>query len=162
MKNKILHNLLGICMIALCPIAPAHADADMAAHEINNDWNNDPDVTGLQDNDLEKALLTKSETRCGWFDNPTPSNAWLTDADGQWAIATQGAYNAMGDWPAVENIDDEAMFVRTNGGSYGYSCACLTVKTIRDEKTIVKIENAKTLPLAKCRADKKLKEPVIE
>jgi hypothetical protein len=23
-----------------------------------------------------------AEKRCGWFQNPTPANAWLTDKDG--------------------------------------------------------------------------------
>lgn len=30
------------------------------------------------------------ETRCGWFHNPTPNNATLTDRDGEWVVSTQG------------------------------------------------------------------------
>lgn len=40
-----------------------------------------------------------AERRCGWFENPTPVNATLTDRDGMWEIGTQGGYQAKGDWP---------------------------------------------------------------
>ncbi|CRY57953.1 Uncharacterised protein [Yersinia pseudotuberculosis] len=40
-----------------------------------------------------------AERRCGWFENPTPANATLTDRDGMWEIGTQGGYQAKGDWP---------------------------------------------------------------
>src|SRR4051812_16771245 len=56
----------------------------------------------------------KRETRCGWFDNPTPANATLTDADGEWLISEQGGYQAEGDWPPTDKS-----WVHTNGGSYG-------------------------------------------
>lgn len=39
------------------------------------------------------------ETRCGWFANPTPANAWLLDRHGQWTIGLQGGYQAEGNWP---------------------------------------------------------------
>jgi hypothetical protein len=31
-----------------------------------------------------------AETRCGWLQNPTPANWWLTDRDGTWTISAQG------------------------------------------------------------------------
>src|SRR5262245_20967552 len=34
----------------------------------------------------------KFERRCGWVDNPTPSNWWLVDRDGEWEIGLQGGY----------------------------------------------------------------------
>ncbi|HEY2847367.1 MAG TPA: DUF4087 domain-containing protein, partial [Pyrinomonadaceae bacterium] len=37
-----------------------------------------------------------SETRCGWFSDPTPGNEWLNDRDGVWIIGVQGGYQA--DW----------------------------------------------------------------
>src|SRR5690349_18304425 len=37
--------------------------------------------------------------RCGWVDNPTPSNWWLVDRDGEWEIGLQGGYQAKGDMP---------------------------------------------------------------
>lgn len=30
------------------------------------------------------------ENRCGWVDNPTPANWWLTDRDGEWVIGVPG------------------------------------------------------------------------
>jgi len=32
------------------------------------------------------------ETRCGWFDNPTPSNIWLYDREAEWTIGIRGGY----------------------------------------------------------------------
>ncbi|HRB21197.1 MAG TPA: DUF4087 domain-containing protein [Nitrosomonas sp.] len=43
------------------------------------------------------------EKICGWFDNPTPANAWLTDHHGEWTIAVQGGYQAEGDWPSFSD-----------------------------------------------------------
>ncbi|MEO1404760.1 MAG: DUF4087 domain-containing protein, partial [Cyanobacteria bacterium J06635_1] len=36
------------------------------------------------------------EKRCGWLENPTPSNWWLNDRDGSWGISFQGGYQADG------------------------------------------------------------------
>ena len=40
---------------------------------------------------------TPFETRCGWFSNPTPSNAFLSDRHGEWIIGLQGGHQAKGD-----------------------------------------------------------------
>ncbi len=32
-----------------------------------------------------------AENRCGYIENPTPGNWWLTDADASWTIGTQGS-----------------------------------------------------------------------
>ena len=29
------------------------------------------------------ADQSAAKTRCGWFENPAPGNAWLTDRDGE-------------------------------------------------------------------------------
>src|SRR5678815_3794432 len=50
------------------------------------------------------------ETRCGWFENPTPANAWLVDKNGEWTIGIQGGYQADGDWPNIP----ERQWVATN------------------------------------------------
>src|SRR5688572_20329164 len=92
------------------------------------------------------------EKRCGWIDNPTPANWWLTDKDGEWIIGTQGGRQAEGDLPSFS----DANWVKTNG-NYGYGCACLMAKVDPKEKLILKIQNAQVLPLQKCRADKSLK-----
>ena len=43
-----------------------------------------------------------TELRCGWFENSSPSNASLTDRDGEWTISIQGGYEAKGDWPTFK------------------------------------------------------------
>ncbi|HEU4404836.1 MAG TPA: DUF4087 domain-containing protein [Polyangiaceae bacterium] len=96
------------------------------------------------------------ETRCGWFENPTPANAWLTDRDGEWLISMQGGYHADGDWPPAFK---RRQWVHTNGGSYGYGCACMHVSVDRAKKRVRKIASARPLELSACRADPALKEP---
>lgn len=96
------------------------------------------------------AAQAAEENRCGWFSNPTPANAWLTDRDGQWIISTQGGEGAEGDWPTFKDRD----WVVTNGISYGYGCACMRVTVDRKEKRILTIKSSRALPLATCRNDK--------
>src|SRR4051794_16304033 len=84
-----------------------------------------------------------SETRCGWFSNPTPGNAWLKDADGEWVIGVQGGYQAAGDWPDFKT----SQWVKTNV-NYGYGCACMTVTTTKSEMQILKILKAWPKPLS--------------
>jgi Protein of unknown function (DUF4087) len=94
------------------------------------------------------------ETRCGWFSNPTPANAWLADKDGEWIVGVQGGRQADGDWPGFK----PAEWVRTNG-NYGYGCACLRVKVDRKTLAILEIKSAHARPLSACRRDRALKEP---
>lgn len=91
--------------------------------------------------------------RCGWFENPTPANAWLTDRDGQWIIATQGGHQAQGDWPDFKAAD----WVRTGAGSYGYGCACMRVEANAKTRQITRIVSAAQRPLAACRTDPAIK-----
>jgi hypothetical protein len=93
-----------------------------------------------------------AETRCGWFENPTPANAWLIDAAGEWTIGVQGGYTAEGDWPDFS----DARWVKTNV-HYGYGCACMKVTTDRAKKRILTILSASSRPLSTCRKDKALK-----
>jgi hypothetical protein len=90
------------------------------------------------------------ETRCGWLDNPTPANWWLTDRDSRWTISVQGGYHAKG----MDNISEIAPqdYVKTNG-YYGYSCACLKVTTHKKLSRIQEIRSFKSLPLQQCRQD---------
>jgi hypothetical protein len=32
------------------------------------------------------TTFSAAETRCGWYDNPTPGNVFFDDADGSWTI----------------------------------------------------------------------------
>lgn len=97
------------------------------------------------------AAGLEPETRCGWFENPTPSNMWLTDRDGEWTLAIQGGHQADMDlWPDFA----PGQWVVTNGVSYGYGCACF--KLIADPKTrlVSKVLSAVAKPLSACRSDK--------
>jgi hypothetical protein len=91
-------------------------------------------------------------TRCGWFVNPTPGNAWLIDAAGEWIIGAQGRFQAEGEWP--EFIDSR--WVATNG-NYGYGCACMKVDSNARSKRITRIYSANSRPLSSCRNDRAIK-----
>lgn len=92
--------------------------------------------------------------RCGWFENPTPGNAWLTDRDAEWTIGIQGGHQAEGDWPTF----GARQWVATNR-SYGHGCACMQVIADGDTHEIRRILSARARPLAACRSDPALKEP---
>ncbi|MCK6762262.1 DUF4087 domain-containing protein [Enterobacter bugandensis] len=47
-----------------------------------------------------RALASK--LRCGWLQNPSPANQWLTDRDGTWDISLQGGNSSSG----VENLKE--------------------------------------------------------
>jgi|SRR5450631_2192748 hypothetical protein len=95
----------------------------------------------------------RGQLRCGWFENPSPNNASLSDRDGEWAIAIQGKFEAQGDWPEFKGSE----WVSSGNASYGYGCACLRVVTNREARRIVSIISAKVKPLAACKRDKSLK-----
>lgn len=108
-------------------------------------------ITGLS---LFTLPSNATETRCGWLQNPTPANWWLTDSAGTWTISQQGGYQAKGieNLPSMEN---DRQYVRTNG-YYGYGCACLRVATDRELMRITKIQSGEQLPLRTCRQDPNL------
>ena len=93
-----------------------------------------------------------AETRCGWFDNPTPANASLHDREGEWIVGVQGGHQAEGDWPSF----GPKQWVETNG-HYGYGCACMSVEVDRDSHHVLEIKSARARPLSACRRDRALK-----
>jgi hypothetical protein len=100
------------------------------------------------------------ENRCGWYENPTPANHWLTDGTRQWIIGTQGGFQARG----IERIPDlssnSSRWIATHpNGSYGYGCVCMGVRTDRRNGRITQIHSARSVPLAQCRRDRRLREP---
>lgn len=99
---------------------------------------------------------TGFETRCGWFNNPTPANIWLYDRDGEWTIGVQGGYQVNGDWPWP--AFKRGQWVRTNAGSYGYGCACLQLRVNQQTHEVVEIKTSRARPLAQCRQDASLKK----
>ncbi|MBK9237862.1 MAG: DUF4087 domain-containing protein [Rhodoferax sp.] len=106
------------------------------------------------------ALPTTSPmaTRCGWFDNPTPGNATLSDRDEDWIISMQGAHQAKGPWPRF----NPKQWVRTGVGSAGYGCACVKASVDVSTQLVMEIASSRPLPLSTCRKDPALrgKEPV--
>jgi Protein of unknown function (DUF4087) len=100
-----------------------------------------------------EEVIGKTQTRCGWFVNPTPSNAWLNDRDGQWIIATQGGRQAEGDWPNF----GASRWVETNG-HYGYGCACIKAVVLEKTHEIDRIISSRVRPLSTCRKDRSLKK----
>lgn len=102
---------------------------------------------------LAAAAPGGTERRCGWIDNPTPANWWLTDRDGEWLIGAQGGYQALG----MEAMPDMTIrgWVRTNG-HHGYGCGCMDVRVDRRARRITRILRARPLPLRQCRADRRL------
>ncbi|MGH8820611.1 MAG: DUF4087 domain-containing protein [Rhodoferax sp.] len=99
-----------------------------------------------------KEPALKAQTRCGWWDNPTPQNVSLFDHDGEWIVGIQGDHQAEGDWPNFK----ASQWVNTNR-SYGYGCACLDV--VLDPRTheVIRIRSAHARPLSVCRGDPALK-----
>lgn len=98
------------------------------------------------------APVPAAETRCGWFDNPTPANASLHDREAEWIIAVQGGHQAEGDWPDF----GPKQWVETNG-HHGYGCACMSVVVDRESHHVLEIKSARARPLSACRRDKALK-----
>ena len=101
------------------------------------------------------AVAATGVRRCGWLSNPTPANWWLTDRDGQWILATQGADQA----PGMDDMPDmsTAGWVETNG-HYGYGCACMTIAA-DGEGRVTRVADAEPKPLKQCQADRKLPKP---
>ena len=99
------------------------------------------------------AEVSKVETRCGWYSNPTPANVSLLDREAEWIIGVQGGYQAEGDWPDIP----PKQWVETNV-HYGYGCACMRLTVNRETSEVIKIVSSSARPLSACRRDKALKK----
>ncbi len=106
------------------------------------------------------ASPAMAETRCGWYDNPSPANHWLTDADGEWTLMLQGGQQLNGfiDLPASAwEFGDEWEY--RNVGSYGFGCACIEGDFGPvGSGEVIRVRQMRPLTLAKCRADPALPE----
>jgi Protein of unknown function (DUF4087) len=108
---------------------------------------------------LGSTLGHAAEQRCGWYINPTPGNLWLQDTQTIWWITSQN----QAEGPDAIGADDNAPQMNgkeyvDKGNGHGHGCACLTVDTDHKEK-ITRVYSGKTIPLARCKADKTLPEP---
>ncbi len=92
--------------------------------------------------------------RCGWFENPSPGNAWLTDREGEWVVGLQGGHQAEGDAPRFK----ASQWIRTNN-HYGYGCACMKVLADNETREIISILSASARRLKDCEDDRALKKP---
>jgi hypothetical protein len=100
------------------------------------------------------TVVESAQLRCGWFDNPSPGNAWFTDREGEWLVGNQGGYQALGIWPSFK----PRQWVRTNR-YYGYGCTCMRVQIDPENQVVTRILSTSSRDLSDCRKDSALKEP---
>ena len=87
MKNAVPAVVIRVASAVLCgAVLPA------AAVRSNAPWVDEGAVQGGLVPKIDAARLGPAVQRCGWWDNPSPGNVWLTDRQGQWTIAIQGLY----------------------------------------------------------------------
>lgn len=101
------------------------------------------------------APAIRHGTLCGWFANPTPQNFSLLTASADWLIGEQGGFQAAGDWDAPSFR--RGQWVHTNGGSYGYGCACLRGSLDETIHHVLKVERISARSLTTCRRDPALR-----
>lgn len=95
----------------------------------------------------------KFVTRCGWLDNPTPSNFSLYDKEREWIISIQGNYQV----EDFEVPDFKSQWIETNN-SYGYGCACLQMTVDKETSRVLAIRKSFVKPLSVCQKDKALRK----
>ncbi|HEY9286230.1 MAG TPA: DUF4087 domain-containing protein [Pyrinomonadaceae bacterium] len=101
-----------------------------------------------------KPDAAQFETRCGWFDNPTPANVSLYDREGQWVIGSQGGHQLEDLWERPKFTPRQ--WVATNG-HYGYGCACLRLRVDKETGRVLEARAGRARPLTVCRRDRALK-----
>jgi hypothetical protein len=98
--------------------------------------------------------VTQVETRCGWFNNPTPANISLYDRDAEWIIGVQGGYQVEGDWQWPDFKPGQ--WVVTNASSYGYGCVCMQLRVDKETERVLEIKSSSARSLSACRRDRSL------
>lgn len=107
----------------------------------------------------------RTETRCGWYHNPTPANVFLVDADGEWWISRQGGHSAPGFDEAYTTAFDNRLRIDYAGqvtDRYGYSCACAEGEFDANGgqyDNVLSISRLTEIPLARCEQDPALPAP---
>ena len=101
-----------------------------------------------------ESEATQIETRCGWFDNPTPANTSLFDREAEWISGVQGGYQVEGDWDWPDFKPGQ--WVITNGSSYGYGCVCMRLRVNKETHQVLEIISSTARPLSACRRDRSL------
>ncbi|MEF3048731.1 DUF4087 domain-containing protein [Pseudotabrizicola sp. L79] len=103
-------------------------------------------------------MAAEDELRCGWYENPRPKTHFLTDADGEWTIASPGLEaKGFADLPRA-SFDFGSAWVIVNG-AYGYGCACIQGEFGPvGSGRILEVHELKPLPLSRCARDPALPE----
>ena len=122
---------------AVLPAAAAHTKGP---------WVDEAAVQGGVIPKIDEARLGAAVRRCGWWDNPSPGNVWLTDRQGQWTVAMQGVYEAAGDGPAFAPSQ-----LAPRDAPHGHGCACMMVRADLASRLVYDFYEAKALPLKSCR-----------
>lgn len=111
------------------------------------------------------AAPAHAETRCGWFDNPSPNLVDLIDADGLWSIAWPGSgtvFYPTGYFEAYTGAFDDRVRINSrgeiinDGPGYGYSCACVIGEFDLNKGEALSIVRLTEPPIATCENDPKL------
>jgi len=107
---------------------------------------------------LAFPAFASTETRCGWYDHPSPNIVDLISADGSWSIS----------WPGIKDYPpgfkkaytralservriDAGGEIRTQGPGYKYSCACMDGECRSDE--VIAISLLTEFPISQCAND---------
>lgn len=98
-----------------------------------------------------------AENLCGWVQNPTPGNWWLTDKDGDWIMTAQGQDFEPEGMDLIGDISEHD-YVASNG-NYGYACGCIKADVDLKSSRITTIHAFRQLPLSKCENDSNLPKP---
>jgi Protein of unknown function (DUF4087) len=99
------------------------------------------------------ATSATAKVLCGWYDNPSPQNAYLIDRTGEWVLSEMGGHQTEGDWNP--NFKKSQWFLSGSGG-YGYGCACMKVVTNKTSMQITRVLSAKARAIDACYFDKTL------
>ena len=106
---------------------------------------------------LATPALATPQHLCGWIENPTPANWWLTDKSGEWIIGVQGGHQAEGDLPDFDI--GKQYWVKTQPNGHGYGCACIDAEVDAATREVATVVKTKVMRLGVCRRDRALKEP---
>ena len=106
---------------------------------------------------LPASAASKRLRLCGYVENPTPGNWWLTDRSGQWIIGVQGGHQAAGDLPDFQL--GRAFWINVQPNGYGYGCGCIDATVDTSSREVSTIYKATVQRLKVCRHDKALKKP---
>jgi len=100
--------------------------------------------------------LAFAELRCGWVDNPTPANWWLTDRDGEWLLSVQGVGDRNNGFLEVtDGWEFQNEWVETNG-TYGYGCGCFEGEVDETTNWVLRVTDLSSQTLAICKSDSAL------